>query len=107
MPTPLIKNLAKKSGKSLDEVEEIWANAKGIVSSDNPSLKVDSEKYWSLVTAITKKMLKIQDESFTISTGSANVTPGGQGNFEPRMGTKMTKRKKKKTFLEYIENYGK
>lgn len=67
MPVASIKKIAKDSGKSIEEVEKIWDEAKSIVDREYPNIKKESNQYYSLVMAITKNMVgvdkKISKES--------------------------------------------
>ena len=62
MPTPLIKSLADKSGKSVSEVEKLWNKAKEITKSEY-NLNPEDDNYYSITVGILKKMLKLK-ESF-------------------------------------------
>lgn len=111
MPNKLIKAFAKKSGKSVDYIEDKWNELE-------QQYKDDSDKYQKIV-GVLKKILKIQSEESMggITTSSAgNVSSyGGQGNFAPKMSMvsrfssgktysyKPPKKKKKKTYKEYID----
>lgn len=55
MPTPFLKSLASKHGLSLEKVESYWEDAKNIA---NQKFKTQSEKFWSFVTYLTKRMCK-------------------------------------------------
>jgi hypothetical protein len=55
MPTPLIKSLAKKSGKSIPRAEKMWRKAKDIVAKEY------GEENYALVAGITKKMLGLKE----------------------------------------------
>lgn len=60
MPNNVVKSLAKKSGKSEDEVEKKWEEAKEKVKEDYPDLTEDDDKFWAIVTEITKRMLGME-----------------------------------------------
>ena len=53
MPTPQLKKLAEKTGKTLSEVEKDWQKAKE--QADKKFTKKD-ERYWSYVSGTTQKM---------------------------------------------------
>ena len=61
MPNATIKSFADKSGKSVDEVEELWQKAKRITDKVE-SIEKDSEQYYAYVTGIVKNMLNIEDD---------------------------------------------
>ena len=60
MPTPLIKSLADKSGKSVSEVEKLWNKAKEITKSEY-NLSPGNDNYYSTTVGILKKMLKLKE----------------------------------------------
>lgn len=60
MPNNVVKSLAKKSGKSVDDVEKLWDKAKKIAVDDGRS--EDDEDFYPYVTGILKKMLKIKED---------------------------------------------
>lgn len=64
MPNQVVKGLADKSGKSVDEVEKAWSKAKSQAKKEYPDLSEDDDKFWKIVTAITKSMIGIKKESF-------------------------------------------
>ena len=53
MPSAVVKSLAKKSGRSISEVERLWNKAKVISSQDN-----DGKPNYALTVGILKKMMK-------------------------------------------------
>ena len=64
MPNNIIKSFAEKSGKSIEEVEALWDKAKRI--TDKEYIKKDGQnddRYYSIVTGIVKKMLKIEEST--------------------------------------------
>jgi len=65
MPTPLLKKIASDSNISLAKVEKTWDEAKKIVV-DGYDYSITDDRYWALVTSITKKMLKI-DEAIPVA----------------------------------------
>jgi hypothetical protein len=73
MPNNIVVGLAKKSGKSEEEVEKLWDQAKKIAKKEYPDVEVDSDKYWKLCTGITKKSLGMTEE--TTSGDVAQVVP--------------------------------
>ena len=64
MPTPLMKSLAKKSGKTSADVEKMWDSVKASLK-DQGHTEDDSSFYPRLV-GILKKNLKI-NETYTIN----------------------------------------
>ena len=61
MPNATVKSFAEKSGKSIEEVEELWDKAKSIADKLKHVDK-DSEQYYVYVTGSLKRMLNIEDE---------------------------------------------
>ena len=61
MPAELVKSFAKKTGKSVSEVEEKWKEAKASVKKSNPELSEDDDKFWEFVVGRLKKMLGIKE----------------------------------------------
>lgn len=66
MPVPLLKHLAKETGKSLSDAEKAWDEAKGQADKKFGDKKDDS--YWSYVTSVTKKKLGVKDDPEKDST---------------------------------------
>lgn len=64
MPSNVVKSFARKTGKSVSEVEDKWEEAKKQVEDEYPNIKKDSDRYYKLVTSITKSMIGLK-ESFT------------------------------------------
>jgi hypothetical protein len=111
MPNNIIKSFSDKSGKSEKEVEDLWNKAEDIVKDKYDLSPDDGDKFYSLVTGVLKKMLKLVDEDFgtgVAAAGAATGTPAGgpgMGVYAPKIGTMKKRKKKKKTFKEYLENY--
>lgn len=55
--TAIISSLAKKSGKTEKEVEELWKKAKSIVQKQYPKVKEGTERFYQIVVGILKKMV--------------------------------------------------
>ena len=55
MPVPALKGIAKRSGKSLSDVEGYWNRAKKAVKKQY-GYKTGSDRYYKAVMGITKKM---------------------------------------------------
>lgn len=53
MPAPVVKSLAKKSGKKKGTVEDYWKKAK---KAAGKKFDKKDKSYWAYTTAITKKM---------------------------------------------------
>ena len=51
MPTPLLRSLAKKSGKTLVEVEKLWSQAKKIAEAAG-----QKDNYAYIVAVLEKKL---------------------------------------------------
>lgn len=87
MPNKLVKSYAKKSKKSPSSVEKKWDQAKAQVNKEYPKIKKDSGRYYALVNAITRKMLKIEDveEEASTTTTTANIGAGMSGAYKKRM----------------------
>ncbi len=119
MPNNIVKSFADKSGKSTTEVEEMWNNAENIVKDKYNLSKADGDKYYSAITGLLKKMLKLVDEEFESgvgNTGLASGTPSGGaglGVYATKIGTKIRHKKRKKIvkniakriFKEYLEDH--
>ena len=58
MPVPMLKILAKKSGKSLSDAEKYWENAK--IEASKKFDKKDN-RYWAYVTGIVKHRLGLNE----------------------------------------------
>lgn len=58
MPTPLIKALAKKSGKTEDQVDQAWHEAK---KAADQRMERKNPAYWGLVTKITKAAIGLHE----------------------------------------------
>ena len=61
MPAPVIKSIAKQSGKSRDTVEQKWAKAKKAANEKFGNKK--DKGYWAYTTAVAKKMSGVQEEA--------------------------------------------
>ena len=59
MPTATMKKYAEQSGKSVEEVEQIWEESKK--EADKKFKKRDSH-YWAYVNATTKKKLGLDKQ---------------------------------------------
>lgn len=54
MPSALMKSLAVKSGKSIEEVERVWAETSGEAEK---KFEAKSDEFWAWVVAVTKRKL--------------------------------------------------
>jgi len=61
MPVPMLKSLAKKSGKSLADAEKYWDEAKQFASE---KFKKKDDRYWAYVAGITKRRLGLNESTF-------------------------------------------
>lgn len=64
MPSSIVASFAKKTGKSVEDVEALWKKAKVVVKDEFSDIDKESDKYFQIVTGVLKKMLKIE-ESFS------------------------------------------
>ena len=103
MPNAIVKSFAKQSGKSIDDVEDLWAKAYSLAKK-NPNIK-DENKY-AYTVGILKKMLNVE-EDFGISVdGPAALdtgvpASGNLGVFADKIG-KIQKRKYK--VIDYLKS---
>lgn len=59
MPVPVLKKFAEESGKTMEEVEKAWEEAKQAALKQYDE---DHPAYWPTVTNITKNKLGIKDK---------------------------------------------
>lgn len=64
MPVPMLKSFAKKSGKSVGEVETLWAEAK---SAADKKFKKKDGHYWAYVNATVQARLGLKEEQMTFN----------------------------------------
>lgn len=63
MPNNIVKDFAKKSGKSESEVEKLWKKAKEISSEEFGKDEKDfTDKEWSYTTGVLKNMLNLDEK---------------------------------------------
>jgi len=108
MPSVAIKNFAKQSGKSKEEVERLYQKAKGIVKEQYPKVKDESDQFYQLVMGVLKKMLKLQDEDMSLTstgmnTGDSGTHPFRMFNLSPEEVEQENKKRQK--VIDYIKNY--
>ena len=66
MPSNIVADFAKKTGKSKAEVEKLWKKAKEITSDTfGKSEKDFSDREWGYVTGTLKNMLGIKESTFS------------------------------------------
>lgn len=58
MPNALIRSYAKKSGKSVDEVEKMWEQAKAEAHS---KFAAEDGHFWAYVNTTVRKMLGLKE----------------------------------------------
>jgi len=63
MPSNVVKSIAKKADKGVSEVEDLWDRAKQEVNDQYDDIDQDSDRYWKLVTSITKKMAGLKESA--------------------------------------------
>lgn len=83
MPNDLVKSYAKKSGKSIDEVEKIWNEAKA--AAEEKGLKDD--KLYSYANAMLQKKLGIAEETSSADIPNIPVVTGTPSGYMPGCGT--------------------
>lgn len=63
MPVPYLSNLSKETGKSLDELEKLWGEAKKIASEHfNKPESEFGNKEFAYVVGVIKKMTGVEDK---------------------------------------------
>ena len=70
MPTSFIISLAKKSNKSIEEVESIWHKSKEIAKE---KFKDENDDYWKFVTYLTKRQCNVIATRFTFLVISHSI----------------------------------
>lgn len=58
MPSSIIKSFAKKTGKSIEEVESLWDKAQKI--AQKKGLSKDPDSFFAFATGVLKRMLKLE-----------------------------------------------
>jgi len=61
MPSNIVTSFANKTGKSVEEVEKLWDKAKDLAKNEYPEVKEDDDRFYSIVTGILKKMLRVEE----------------------------------------------
>jgi len=59
MPASIVKSIADKSGKSVDEVERLWGEAKAKAKEEGKS--EDGDDFYPYVVGILKRMAGIKE----------------------------------------------
>lgn len=62
MPAAMVKKLAKEANVPVKEAEKKWHEAKSVVDKQYPDIETDSDRYYALVSSITKNMLGLKDK---------------------------------------------
>ena len=83
MPSDVVKSIAKRAVKSVGEVEDLWDRAKKEVDDQYDDIDKDSDRYWKLVTSITKRMAGLEesvqkDDMEGGLEGKVRRTPSGE-----------------------------
>lgn len=60
MPNPNIKAYAKKTDKTVAEVESLWKRAEEVVKDEYDDIDIKSDRFYKLVQGVMKKMLKLE-----------------------------------------------
>lgn len=63
MPSNTVKSFAEKSGKSISEVEKAWNKAKAMTHKEYPNLSEDNDRFWAIVTKITKNLIGLKEST--------------------------------------------
>ena len=80
MPNSIVKSFAKKTGKSVQDVEKLWDKAVGIAAKQG--LAKDSEAFFAYTTGVLKKMLKLEGK---LRTPPADLIEGYMDGTPHRM----------------------
>lgn len=57
MPADLVKSFAKKTGKSVQEIEKLWVKAKEVAD------EAGQKENYAYITGVLKKMLKLNESA--------------------------------------------
>lgn len=87
MPTPLMKSLAKKSGKKLKTIEKMWDKTVELVKSEY-ELNEDDDRFYPLVVGMLKRLLRLTSDDFekkvneddAVATGDPSMTTQSIGS---------------------------
>ena len=89
MPNKVLKSYAKQANKSPATVEKIWKATEKEISKRYPKVKKGSARYYSLVNAVVRKKIKLEDieeeSQAAVTTTSANIGAGMSGAYPRRM----------------------
>jgi len=105
MPSNVVTSFAKKTGKSVDDVEKMWDDAIKIVKKQYKDVEDSSDDFYRLVTGILKKMLKIEDTSATTTLSLGGTTDGVSDPNSYKVFKKVGKIKKRKVRVEGAKEY--
>ena len=73
MPTSLVKKVARDTGRSIDDVESMWATAKK-QASQKDGIEQDTPAYWKYTTGVFKNIVKNATEERSVRHGSVAVS---------------------------------
>lgn len=77
MPVPYLSNLSKETGKSLDELEKLWGEAKKITSEHfNKPESEFGDKEFAYVVGVIKKMVGKEENIETFVVSEDTKIPG-------------------------------
>lgn len=77
MPVPYLSNLSKETGKSLDELEKLWGEAKKIASEHfNKPESEFGDKEFAYVVGVIKKMVGKEENIETFVVSEDTKIPG-------------------------------
>lgn len=104
MPNSLIKSFAKKSGKTIPEVEKLWNKAQDMAKEKG----LEDDNMYAYIVGILKKMLSIEEDFSIGVSGSAALdqgfpAPGNSGVFADKIGKTQ---KRKYCFKDYLKDKG-
>lgn len=104
MPNSLVQSFAKKSGKSVPEVEKLWNKVQDMAKEKG----LEDEHMYAYTVGILKKMLSIEEDFAIGVDGPAALdqgfpAPGNSGVFADKIG-KIQKRKY--SFKDYLKDKG-
>lgn len=105
MPNSLVQSFAKKSGKSLEEVEKLWNKVEDIAKEKG----LEDEYMYAYTVGILKKMLSISEDFAIGVDGPAALDAGvpesgNTGVFANKIGKTQ---KRKYSFKDFLKDKGK
>jgi hypothetical protein len=63
MPTPLMRSLAKKSGKKVKTIENLWDKTVDVVKAEY-NMEDNDDRFYPLVVGMLKRLLRLQKKDF-------------------------------------------